>query len=61
MKPFNFSYYRNPRGAEIGPQLETEQKVCKNKTDAIKTGKLTAKQADWRLIQITDIDNNIIF
>lgn len=57
---YSFFFYRDSRGGEIGPQLETQQRFCVNKKDAIKTGKLIATQANWRLIQIKN-DNNIIF
>ena len=60
-KHYTFSFYRSARGGEIGPQLEQEQRACKNKTDAIKTGKLIAKQAGWRLMNIDDLAGNNVF
>lgn len=57
---YSFCFYRYAHGGEIGPQVEQQQRFCTNKTDAIKTGRLIAKQTGWRLVQIKN-DNKIIF
>ena len=58
---YTFVFYRSARSGEIGPQVEQEQRFATNKTDAIKTGKSMAASAGWRLIQINDATENIIF
>lgn len=58
---YDITHYRSPHGGELGPQMETQQRFCSNKTDAIKTGRIIARQANWRLVQIKDDNGKIIF
>lgn len=49
---YTLSFYREKRGGEIGPQLETMQVFSNTDRNAIKTAKIIAEQASWRLLQV---------
>lgn len=52
MKPYKLYFFRSPVGDEIGPQDEVIKRVCKNKTDALKTANNEAITRGWRVIDI---------
>ena len=57
MKEYKLHFMRPPSGDEIGAQGEIIQRACKDKSDAIRTGRNEATQRGWRFIGIYSVLN----